>query len=517
MAAGLIGCSGGEEGAGEEAGGSADRGPAATAEAAGGRAGAAPGGRPNVVVVMTDDQTAASVARAMPRTSRLARRATSFTAAIVANPVCCPSRAGFLTGQYPHNNGVDRNFPGYPRLRQKRSVLPAWLGRAGYATAHVGKFLNGYTYYRGRPGGLEPAPGWGEWYATVRPFAYFDYALSVNGRLRVYGDADRDYLTRVMTRQAVDFIARRSRRPGPFFLSVAPWAPHREIAGRFTRIPACRDAPIPDPRDADAFAEEPLPRPPSFAEPDASDKPRFVRRLALSRRDVAELERDYRCRLAALGGVDRMMARIFRTLRRTGELARTAIVFTSDNGELQGEHRLDGKSLPYEESARVPLIVWLPGGGGQGRPAQPPTVDLPVANIDLAPTILELAGARPCLGRDRCRRLDGRSLLPLLAGRVPPRDRAILISSREGDHGICGFEAVRTADSTYARYRPRRSGPGCGRPSFEEYYGLGSDPHQLDNLLAGDRPEPAEVADLRQRLGLLLGCRGAGAGPGRCE
>jgi N-acetylglucosamine-6-sulfatase len=476
-------------------------------------------GRPNVIVVMTDDQTAPSVERAMPRTSRLAGTAAVFTSAIVANPVCCPSRAGFLTGQYPHNNGVASNFPGYPRLREKRNVLPAWLQRSGYATAHVGKFLNGYTYYRGKPGGLRPAPGWGEWYATVRPFSYFDYALSVNGRLRAYGDGDRDYLTRVMTRQALDFIERRSRRPGPFFLSVAPWAPHREVAGLFTRIPSCRDAPIPDPRDVDAFATERLPRPPSFAEPDASDKPWFVSRRTLGKRQVAELTRDYRCRLAALGGVDRMMARIFRTLRRSGELRNTAIIFTSDNGELQGEHRLDGKSLPYEEAARVPLLIWLPGSAGVSGEDSPrrATIAAPVANIDLAPTILDLADARPCLRRARCRQLDGRSLLPLLVDGEWPRDRAILVSSREGDHGICGFEAVRTSEWTFAQYRRERSGGGCRPPAFEELYELGSDPYQLDNLLADDGPEPPAAERLRQRLARLLRCRGTDGGPRSCE
>lgn len=475
--------------------------------------------RPNVIVVMTDDQTVASVERAMPRTARLARTATTFNSAIVANPVCCPSRAGFFSGQYPHNNGVSANFPGYPRLREKRSVLSAWLQRAGYATAHIGKFLNGYTYYRGRPGGLEPAPGWDEWYAMLRPFAYFDYALSVNGELRPYGDADRDYLTRVMTRQALDFIDRRAARPDPFFLSIAPWAPHREVADRFSRIRACRDAPIPDPRDAGAFESERLPRPPSFAESDVADKPWFVRRRSLERGRTAELERDYRCRLAALVAVDRMIARIFGALRRNGELGRTAVVFTSDNGELQGEHRLDGKSLPYEESARVPLLVWLPGsadGPAAGR-SQPEAIDVPVANIDLAPTILDLAGARPCIGAGRCRRLDGRSLLPLLAGDGWPADRAILISSREGDHDVCGFEAVRTAEWTYARYRRDRPGGGCTPPAAEELYALASDPYELENLLGGEDPEPAEAERLRNRLARLLRCRGSGDGPRRCE
>lgn len=493
--------------------------PEQPAERGGPRRPGEPGGRPNVIVVMTDDQTVASVERAMPRTARLARTATAFSAAMVANPVCCPSRAGFLTGQYPRNNGVTRNFPGYPRLREKRNVLPSWLRRAGYATAHVGKFVNGYTYYGGSPGGLQPAPGWDEWYAMVRPFSYFDYALSVNGELRAYGDADRDYLTRVMTRQALDFIGRRSSRPGPFFLSVAPWAPHREVAGSFSRIPACRDAPIPDPRDAGRFATEPLPRPPSFAEADVADKPWFVRGRSLGERDVVELERSYRCRLEALGGVDRMMARIFQSLRRSGELERTAVIFTSDNGELQGEHRLDGKSLPYEESARVPLLIWLPGGTGSSgadRP-QPPAIGAPVANIDLAPTILELARARPCVGPGRCRLLDGRSLLPLLEDGEWPRDRAILVSTREDDHGICGFEAVRTSEWTYARYRRERSVGGCTRPAFEELYQLGPDPYQLDNLLAGDGPEPAVAGRLRQRLARLDRCRGVDQGPRSCE
>jgi N-acetylglucosamine-6-sulfatase len=518
LAAALLGGCGGSDG------GSAERGtpgPVAPPNGATSDSAAVPADRPNVIVVMTDDQTVASVDRAMPRTSRLARGATRFDSALVANPVCCPSRAGFFTGQYSHNNGVWRNFPGYPRLRGKSNLLPVWLRSAGYETAHVGKFMNGYTYYPGSPGGLDPAPGWDEWYVMLRPFSYFDYTLSVNGVPRTFGTADRDYLTRVMTGRAVDFIERRSRRPAPFFLSVAPWAPHREVAAQFARVRACRDAPIPDPRDAGTFASEPLPRPPSFAEPDARDKPWFIRGRSLDEDDVAELERDYRCRLGALGGVDRMMAAIFRTLRRTGELGSTAVIFTSDNGELQGEHRLDGKSLPYEEAARVPLLVWLPSGGwgGRGEDGPPPVVDAPVANIDLAPTILDLAGARPCAERDGCRRIDGRSLLPLLGGGGWPEDRAILIASREGDHGACGFEAVRTRDWTYARYRRKRSGErrGCSEPVFEELYELGPDPFQLDNLLADQGPEPEVAAALRARLQRLLRCHGNGEGPRSCE
>jgi arylsulfatase A-like enzyme len=133
--------------------------------------------QPNIVLIQTDDQALSQFNSAvMPNVTKLlASRATRFDRAYLTTPECCPSRATLLTGQYGHNNGVLHNA--YPLLKDKRNVLPVWLSRAGYVTAHIGKFLNAYHLHR-KP--LEPAPGWTQWHTMVRPPRYYDYDLSVN-------------------------------------------------------------------------------------------------------------------------------------------------------------------------------------------------------------------------------------------------------------------------------------------------------------------------------------------------
>ena len=173
-------------------------------------------GRANVVVLMTDDQTVGDL-RGMARTRALiARRGVSFRRSYVSYPVCCPSRATYLSGQYPHNHGVLGLYPptgGYGRF-DKRNSLPVWLARAGYHSAHIGKFLNGY----GSDSPADVPPGWSEWYGAVDPTTYrmWGFTLNENGSRRTYGspffEDPRLYQTDVYHRKAVDFIERRARQ-----------------------------------------------------------------------------------------------------------------------------------------------------------------------------------------------------------------------------------------------------------------------------------------------------------------
>jgi N-acetylglucosamine-6-sulfatase len=182
-------------------------------------------GRPNIVVIETDDQTLAMLnERTMPNVMRLFdKRATTFTD-FVNEPLCCPSRAGLITGQYPHNNGVVSNDPGYDLLHAKDNTLPVWLRRAGYRTGLVGKFLNHYAGSVGK----QPAPGFEYWFSLLR-VRYFDTPVSVNGRRRrLGGTRGHGYLTNALTRRAIGF-ARRSADREPFFLWLA------ELRGRYRR------------------------------------------------------------------------------------------------------------------------------------------------------------------------------------------------------------------------------------------------------------------------------------------
>ena len=467
-----------------------------------------PASQPNIVVFMTDDQALNSfTSEVMPRTAELiAGPGTVFSDFVVSTPLCCPSRATFLTGQYSHNNGVVTNFPGYADLRDKESTLPAWLDAAGYRTAHVGKFLHGYEETASDP--AAPAPGFDEWRAMLRPFSYYGFDLSENGTRVTY---DREsYLTSELTDQAVDVVRQKPAISDPLFLSVAYWAPH---GTRNSPGGTCDRAPAPAPQDRDLFAGERLPRPESFDERDVSDKPEFIQaRPRLSREKVQELRRRYRCTLASLQAVDRGVKRVYEALEAEGEADNTVFVFTSDNGYFFGEHRLNGKSLPYEEGIRVPLAIRLPAElQPQGHIG---AVDEPTANIDLAPTLLELAGAEPCVGGG-CRTLDGRSLLPLMQGQGSwPAERGILIESNrnEFDGRSCRYRAIRTAGLLYAEHAsvfdPRTR--ACKQAADRERYDLGADPLQLQNLYPAEpgSDEARFERDLSNRVEALATCAG---------
>lgn len=479
------------------------------------RAPAADPNAPNIVVIMTDDQTVEQVnARAMPETVKLLKEGGAvFGANLATTPQCCPSRATFLTGQYAHNHGVRSNSDGYPALADPKSVLPAWLQEAGYRTAHVGRWLKDYG--ETVDDSAEPPPGWDSWTAMTG-VRYFDYGLSHDGVRARYGSKPRDYATTVFTREAVGIVREHASDERPLFLSVAHVAPHKERKASGTGH--CDGVVPPAPRDDERFVDANLPDKASFDEPDIFDKPSFIRRKSrLGAPRERKAVRAYRCTLAALREVDRSVRRIYNAFREVGEAKQTVFIFTSDNGRFHGEHRLPGgKSFPYEESIRVPLLIRLPEqlGGEAGV-----RIGKVVGNIDLAPTILDLARGRPCVDGD-CRTMDGRSLVPLLRGesRSWPKGRALLVELEEQPRGTgrlpCAYTGVRTRKDLYVRYtRLRDPETGqCIEVSEVEQYDLASDPEELDNV-AGAAGRPARRrAVLAGRLVRLRDCAGL---PGR--
>ena len=397
--------------------------------------------------MMTDDQTARSL-RVMSNVRRLlARRGTTFTRSFTVYPQCCPSRASFLTGQYAHNHGVLGNSPpagGYAKLDHS-NTLPVWLQNAGYRTAHIGKYLNGYG--AGNP--LEIPPGWTEWRGSVDPstYRYTGYTLNENGTLTTYSR----YQTDVYARKAVDVIRRRAPRARPFFLSVAFLAPHQGEPADPDDPGAGIGTPSPAARHRNAFASARLPRPPSFNEANVSDKPPGIRsRVLLPPVRVAAIRENYQQELESLLAVDRAVARVVRALRESSELGNTFVIFTSDNGFFHGEHRVaQGKNLPYEPAIRVPLVVRGPGVPAGRR------LTKRVANIDLAPTIVDAAEARA--GRV----MDGRSLLPFFAHPGRPLRRDLLVERGPGEDP---YAAIRDGALPLRRVRERRAGALRPRP-----------------------------------------------------
>lgn len=471
---------------------------------------AAPKTRPNVIVIETDDQTVEQM-RVMTKTLDLiGRRGTTFDNSFVSLSLCCPSRATFLTGQYAHNNGVMTNklpYGGY-ELLDGTNTLPVWLQQAGYTTAFVGKYLNGYPVAGAE---TEIPPGWSEWHAGVT-LPYYDWTLNDNGSLVRYGSSPGDYQTNVFTAKAVEVIERQVPEASPLFMWVSYHAPHAGGPAEPGDPSGIGTANV-GPKYGKRFASEPLPVMPSFNEADVSDKPIGIRRRPLlTPAKTAAIQEAYQQQLEALLYVDDGVGAIVDALRRTGELANTLLIFTNDNGFFHGEHRVpSGKVLVYEPSIRVPLLMRGPG--------IPKDKHLPqlVSNADLAPTIADVAGAEHGLV------MDGRSLLPLFRKPGTLWGRDLLIERGpsgaamkgvaemgeigNGDDGNQGktavpgdrrFAAVRTPRFLYARYANGE----------KELYDLAADPDELVNL-ASKRGYRALRTDLAHQLTALRNCKGS--------
>jgi N-acetylglucosamine-6-sulfatase len=438
--------------------------------------------RPNVIVVMADDQAVESMRVMANVNALLAGQGAVFTNNYVSFPLCCPSRATFLTGQYGHNHTVMGNAApqgGYEKLAPTHAnTLPAWLRASGYHTIHIGKYLNGY----GRLRPAEVPPGWSEWFGSTDPSTYqfYNYTLNENGRLVRYGNAQQDYQADVYTAKAVDAIKRFAPRGEPFFLSVAYLAPHSG-GPRESDDPRNLATPVPAPRHRNRFATEAMPTSPAFNEPDVSDKPLAIRRRALiGPQRIAAVTENYRQRLESLLAVDEGVASIVRALQETGELERTLIVYTADNGFFHGEHRIpNGKVQHYEPSARVPLVLRGPGVPRGARLAQP------AINVDLAATILDAADARAA------RTLDGVSLFSFLRDRGRFSGRDVLLETP-------GYVAIHTPRYVYVEHNTGE----------RELYDLIRDPYQLASAHANPAYEQ-QRSDLARRLLALRGCRGA--------
>lgn len=430
-----------------------------------------PPSRPSFVVVVTDDLDVPTTDR-MPRLQEFARQGLSFTRSYVAQPLCGPSRASLLTGQYAHNHGVLYNDPpdgGFPAFqRSESSTLATWLKAAGYRTSLVGKYNNAYA--RGASDGYIP-PGWDDWHGHLTAMEdgrYYDYWVNDNGSVVRHGSKPEDYSPDVETRQAVEFIRAEAGRPGPIFLYLAPQAPH---------VPATYAE-----RHGFEFRYELAPRVPSFNENDVREKPAWVRaQPLLSDRDIDKLDELQRFRLRSLGAIEDMLSTVVQALAETGRLERTYILFTSDNGLLMGQHRgFARKENFYEETIRVPLFV-----RGPGVPVG--TADQLTLNIDLAPTLAELAGL------PIPESVDGRSLAPLLRGQPPASWRTAAYV--ESYAGPAHQYALRTAEWFY------------GESDEVELYDMRSDPYQLSNLRR--RVSPAELESFARRAATYATCRGA--------
>ncbi|HET9125105.1 MAG TPA: sulfatase [Solirubrobacteraceae bacterium] len=445
--------------------------------------------RPNIVFILTDDLSQDLVPY-MHRLSALKRHGLAFRNYFVSDSLCCPSRATIFTGNFPHDTGVFTNadqgggIDAFWRHHDESHVFNLALYRAGYRTAMMGKYLNGYL----EGGGYSPVPatyvpaGWSNWDVAGWGYPEYHYTLNQDGTLHRYGGGPRNYLTNVLQRLGVGFINHAAAGRRPFFLEMATFTPH------FPYVPA--------PRDAHRFPGLSAPHPPNWNRLPTHPPSWLQGHPPLSARKIRRIDYAFRRRAQDVQSIDRLLGALEGAVARHHLSRRTYFVFSSDNGYHTGEYRLlPGKLTAFDTDIRVPLIIAGPGiWPGSTTPAL-------AENTDLASTFTSLAGTRfSC---------DGHSLTPLLRGGPTPhgwRD-AVLVehhgpaTSRHDpdrqnfDSGNpTTYEAIRTPGFLYVEYRNGQ----------REFYDLRSDPYELRNVVGNI--SPSGLARLHAALTRLRHC-----------
>lgn len=484
--------------------------------------------KPNIVVIMIDDFDVESLRMLiangmMPNLKRyFLDVGYDFVESFSTASLGAPSRATFLTGQYPQNHGVLGDYiplGGITRLNAT-STVATWLRTAGYRTAIAGRYLTGYGWW------TDPSvipPGWDDWQVLIDPgtFNTQQYSMNLNGRIVDFGALAASlgvelYQTDMVTYAASQALQRAAADPRPFFMYVTPVSFNFEVPaynecpdpadqgpwkGNFlgvTQRPAARHA---NTIFGDAV-DFPLPGAASFNEADVSDKPDWVIANAPFSPDDTDclLKRHWR-KLETMRAVDQLVGFVMSQLETKGLLGNTVAIFTGDNGFMDGEHRFPQKTPAYEESIRVPLFVRTPWN------TVPTTIDRLVLNTDLAPTLARLAQATPT------NVVDGRSLVPLLQNpgatwRTIGLFSHVVESPNRSTRftGPPDYFALRTARPTPRKYVQY---PAVTTGVNREYYDLTVDPHELQNQYL-DPARQAQVQQLETWVNALKTCRGLG-------
>ena len=446
--------------------------------------------RPNIVFILIDDLRWDELGIAghpyikTPNIDRIGKEGAVFRNAFMTTPLCSPSRASFLTGQYAHTHGITDNVDRSAASHQLRT-FPYLLHQSGYETAFIGKWHMGNDD--------RPRPGFDRWVSFKGQGTYRDAELNEDGK----SVKSSGYITDVLNGYAIEFIKRSHTKP--FLVYLAHKAIHPEVNQNNDGSVNLNDAErfIPATRHENAFMGEAIPRRPNYGLAPA-DKPALRRQIgslpalgpATVTSDRAILERQ-RTILAIEDGV----GEILKALQQMGQLENTILVFTSDNGYFYGEHGLSvERRLAYEESIRLPLLVRYP------KIVKPGTVrDEFALNIDLAPTLLSLAGV--AVPQD----MQGRSLVPLLKGLkglrgARPAWRKSFLIEYYSDKVFprivqMGYKAVRNQRWKYIHY--------LELDGMDELYDLKADPFELKNL-AGEPGAQARLAGMKRELARLL-------------
>lgn len=430
--------------------------------------------KPNIVLVLTDDESMDAVAK-MPYVGTRPDWI-NLNQAFIENSLCCPSRSAILSGQFDTHNGVGNNSQA--KNLNDTQTLPVWLQQAGYQTALIGKYLNGYG--EDARGPYIP-PGWNDWQVPYTPNLYgqYNYPLYSNGTIENHGTLPADYEPNVLAGKAEAFIAANAAKP--FFMYFAPTATHSPWRA--------------SPSRQGMFKTTPVTHTPDFNEADVSDKPAWISsRPLLTASDIALQDNNRRKEWAGAVSIDDTVKRIDAALTTAGVFNNTVEIFMTDNGYTFGEHRWRTKRCEYEECGRTPMLIRYPGLAAK--------VDNHlVTNVDMASTITEIAGATPAIPQ------DGKSFLPFVLGTstTPIRNSLLLHWPGGNSNGVPGktdsipqFWGVRTPNWKYVEIDTGEV----------ELYNEIVDPYELHNH-ANDSAYATRLTDMKSQLNALKAQAGA--------
>jgi arylsulfatase A-like enzyme len=399
---------------------------------------AAVDGRPNIIIIISDDQRADMLNPMKTVRQELRAKGADFEG-VIPTSTCCPSRTSLLTGLNSHTTGVWTNRPrtgGWPTFFnngfEKQTIATALHDR-GYTTGMFGKYLN---FWNRSPAGYIP-PGWDVFDALwedegAGAGAYYNYEIHGTSPIEAYGNAPEDYSTRVIGSKAVDFISTAEGTGNPYLAYIATTGPHRPMT--------------PDPRDVGAWTPKALYDNPAVNEQDVSDKPHYIKRL--NKVSTQKIWRFQHKTGETLLSVDRLVRQVL----NVADLSNTLVIYMSDNGLMWGDHRLTTKNLPYRWSTDVPLIMRWDGH------IQPGEYGM-ATNTDVGATVLDAAQASGALTTEGTSVLDGTT-----------RHRTVLESNKQ--HYRPGYCGVRTDRYLFVQYQT----------GTRELYDYQVDPYELDNM-----------------------------------
>jgi arylsulfatase A-like enzyme len=415
--------------------------------------------RPNTIFILVDDLRFNALSclghpwLKTPNIDRLAREGAICTNAFVTTPLCSPSRASFLTGRWIHAHGIVDNT-NRSEASHRLVTFPLLQQKAGYQTAYIGKWHMGND--------SSPRPGFDHWVSFPGQGQYFDPPINLNGKLA----PQSGFMTDILNAYAVEFLRRKHTKPFSLYLA------HKAVHGPFT----------PPDRHQTLYADAPITRHPNAQ----TTQPFLQREIQQNKKgnpnQAGPTDETIRNQLRLMQAVDEGVGQLLQALTQSGQLDNTLIIFTSDNGYFHGDHGLGDKRAAYEESLRIPLLVRYPKWI---KPGTKITGD--ILNVDIAPTMLEIAGATPPAG------VKGKSIVPLLRGKAKQiREDFYAEYVEEAQfQRIPTWHAVRTREWKYVEYK--------GHPEWTELYHLKADPYETKNL-AGE----ASAAKMRTKLAARL-------------